>query len=278
MNKSTIAVVVVIVIIAGLGGWWYFTQREETKTEEIAEEMTEEKNILLDTIDKAEEAAAKYQDIAPAEAEALVDDNGDAVIIDVSPNYAQGHLLKSINYYVGDGSLDKAIPSLDKEKTYLVYCHVDSAAILGAKKLTDAGFGKVYRLEGNYVAWVEAGYPVITDVSANDSALKGDLPAVDGSTSSGQGYVLRKDTGLEHLVTAALPDPETGKFYEGWLVDQEPTVKFFSTGQMFKTPEGDWRLEYIASQSYSEYDQVVITLETKDDGQPEKHVIEGTVQ
>jgi rhodanese-related sulfurtransferase len=42
---------------------------------------------------------------------------------------------------------------------YLVYCHVDRVAIAGAQKLTDAGFTNVYRLEGNYRAWVDAGYP-----------------------------------------------------------------------------------------------------------------------
>ena len=44
--------------------------------------------------------------------------------------------------------------------TYLVYCHVDSVAIQGAQKLVDAGFMKVYRLAGNYKAWVDAGYPI----------------------------------------------------------------------------------------------------------------------
>ncbi|MBE0700129.1 MAG: rhodanese-like domain-containing protein, partial [Acholeplasmataceae bacterium] len=37
---------------------------------------------------------------------------------------------------------------------------VDSVSIAGASKLIDAGFENVYRLEGNYSAWVEAGYPV----------------------------------------------------------------------------------------------------------------------
>ena len=59
-----------------------------------------------------------------------------------------------------DGSLDAAIPTLDKDKPYLVYCHIDSVAIAGAQKLVDAGFPKVYRLEGNYSTWVEADYPV----------------------------------------------------------------------------------------------------------------------
>ena len=101
-----------------------------------------------------------YIDVSAAEAKALIDENSDLVIIDVSPNYDQGHLPEAVNYYLGDGSLDAAIPTLDKDATYLVYCHVDSVAIQGAQKLIDAGFMNVYRLEGNYRAWVDAGYPI----------------------------------------------------------------------------------------------------------------------
>jgi len=104
----------------------------------------------------------EYVDLSPSEAKELIDNTVDLVIIDVSPYFAQGHIPGALNYYVGDGSLDDAIPSLDKSKTYLVYCHADSASIAGATKLTDAGFENVYRLEGNYAAWVAAGYTVET--------------------------------------------------------------------------------------------------------------------
>lgn len=99
-------------------------------------------------------------DITPEEAKDLIENNPDLIIIDVSPNYANGHLPRSVNYYIGDGSLDNAISILDKEGKYLVYCHVDSASIGGAQKPVDAGFKNVYRLEGNYSAWVDAGYEV----------------------------------------------------------------------------------------------------------------------
>ncbi len=103
---------------------------------------------------------ASYVDVPPVEAKALIEKTPDIVIIDVSPAYAKGHLPKAVHYYLGDGSLDKAIPTLDKGKTYLVYCHVDRVSIQGAQKLVDAGFKKVYRLKGNYKAWVDAGYPI----------------------------------------------------------------------------------------------------------------------
>jgi rhodanese-related sulfurtransferase len=114
----------------------------------------------------ASSSTSEYMDISAKDAKVLIDDNPDIVIIDVSPKYDEGHIPGAINYYVGDGSLDEAIPTLDKSKTYLVYCHVDSASISGASKLIEAGFENVYRLEGNYAAWVDAGYPVEYPVSS----------------------------------------------------------------------------------------------------------------
>jgi len=105
-------------------------------------------------------AGTSYTDLPPAEAKALIDKTPDIIIIDVSPAYAKGHLPGAVSYPLGEGSLDRALPTLDKDRTYLVYCHVDSVAIAGARKLADAGFTKVYRLAGNYSGWVAAGYPV----------------------------------------------------------------------------------------------------------------------
>ena len=101
-----------------------------------------------------------YIDLEPKEAYELIQNTPDLVIIDVSPKYEEGHLPGAINYYIGDGSLAQAIPNLDKDLKYLVYCHVDSASIPGAQMLVDAGIKDVYRLKGNYSAWVNAGYEI----------------------------------------------------------------------------------------------------------------------
>ncbi len=103
-----------------------------------------------------------YADVSAVLAQEMIEEISDLVIIDVSPLYDQGHIPGAVNYYVGDGTLDNAIGMMDMEKTYLVYCHTDEASMLGAKKLADAGFEKVYRLEGNYGGWLNAGYPYVT--------------------------------------------------------------------------------------------------------------------
>ena len=89
-------------------------------------------------------------------------DNPDFVVIDVRTpeEFADGYIDNAINIDFRSDDFENEISKLDKSKTYLVYCHVDSVAIQGAQKLIDAGFENVYRLEGNYGAWVDAGYPI----------------------------------------------------------------------------------------------------------------------
>jgi rhodanese-related sulfurtransferase len=103
---------------------------------------------------------ADYQDISAQEAKMMMEENPELIIIDVSPIWHKGHLPGAINYPWGDGSFAAATPEWDKEAQYLIYCHGDAPAIAAAKHLAENGFNYVYRLEGNYSAWVEAGYTV----------------------------------------------------------------------------------------------------------------------
>ena len=146
MKKQSIillSIVVAIIIVAGIVFW---------KTPEI--EMTEmEKEAVIGDVSKS------YIDVTVGEAKELIDTRDDLVIIDVSPFYEEGHIPGAEWYYYADGSLDEAIPNLDKDKIYLVYCHFDGPSIAGAEKLVDAGL-EVYRLTGHFSGWVDAGYEV----------------------------------------------------------------------------------------------------------------------
>jgi rhodanese-related sulfurtransferase len=150
MKKISIFIVLVVLFLAAC------TAQTETTPAET-DEMDESAGMA----EEAEpHAALTYMDVSAAEAKELIDTMPDLVVIDVSPNYDEGHLPGAVHYYIGDGSLAAAIPALDPNGKYLVYCHIDSVAIRGAQMLIDAGFMTVYRLEGNYGGWVAAGYPV----------------------------------------------------------------------------------------------------------------------
>lgn len=103
-----------------------------------------------------------FVDVAASEVKAKIEAGDFEAIFDVSPHFIDGHLPGAINAYVSGGGKELAelISDLDKTKSYLVYCHANLPAMAGAQLITDAGFNKVYRLEGNYASWVSAGYAV----------------------------------------------------------------------------------------------------------------------
>ena len=100
---------------------------------------------------------------------------------------------------------------------------------------------------------------------------KAELRDVMGTTSSG--IATRKyETGLfTHEILVDLPDPDGGEFYEGWLVKEGDVVY---TGK-FRVAKGGYVLEYSNTKDLSDYNEVVVTLEKKDDKLPETHVLEG---
>ena len=105
-----------------------------------------------------------YMDIKPKEAYERWQNEEFDLIIDVVglDIYSLGHLPGAVNYVWADGTLNKKIPELDPTWTYLVYCHTDPPSTASAQALVNAGFEHVYRLEGNFKAWKDSGYPVET--------------------------------------------------------------------------------------------------------------------
>ncbi len=156
MKQLAILLLILALILAIAG----CTAATTTTTSTVETSTTTSAAMTAGSSSSESEAPASYIDVTPMEAQDLIANEPDLVIIDVSPVYDNGHLPGAVNYYVGDGSLDEALSMLDQDKPYLVYCHTDSASILGAQKMVDAGFSRVYRLEGNYSAWVDAGYEI----------------------------------------------------------------------------------------------------------------------
>jgi rhodanese-related sulfurtransferase len=103
-----------------------------------------------------------FIDIAVDVAKSKIDAGDFEAIFDVSPMYNSGHIPGATNAKgsAGGTDLSELIEGMDKTKSYLVYCHSDSPAMAGAQLMEDDGFKNVFRLEGNFGAWLDAGYDV----------------------------------------------------------------------------------------------------------------------
>ena len=103
-----------------------------------------------------------YMDIKPPEAYERWQNEEFDLIIDVVglDIYSLGHLPGAVNYVWADGTLRSKISELDPDLNYLVYCHTDPPSTDSAQALVDAGFENIFRLEGNFKAWKDAGYPI----------------------------------------------------------------------------------------------------------------------
>lgn len=53
------------------------------------------------------------------------------------------------------------IAALDKNKTYFVYCRAGKRSTHAYDLMKEAGFSKVYNLEGGITEWKTAGLPVV---------------------------------------------------------------------------------------------------------------------
>lgn len=87
------------------------------------------------------------------------------------------------------------------------------------------------------------------------------------------GLATRKVESGKLVVTilANLPDLETGKFYQGWLSNDNDLL---SAGKL-EEKKGGWFLQFSTTEDKKALGKVMVTLETKNDLQPEEKILEG---
>ena len=102
------------------------------------------------------------------------------------------------------------------------------------------------------------------------------LTDVTGRSSSGTATRSFGGSNFLHTLSAQLPSPGAGQFYEGWLVSDDLEPQVISTGKLNATQSGEYALVYTSGTNLFSHPQVIVTLETKDDGRPETHILEGS--
>lgn len=105
-------------------------------------------------------------DLLPNQAMDLIAQNArNLVILDVSTKkeFKDKHLENAVNHSLISRSFKSVIKTLDKTKTYLVYCTIGGRSKIATKQMKKAGFQNVYNLIGGTLLWEEYKYPFAKD-------------------------------------------------------------------------------------------------------------------
>ncbi len=108
---------------------------------------------------KALKRGGAVNTISPKNALAqIVEEPGIIIDVRTKDEYNAGHLTKSeYQYDVTSGDFESKISSLDKSKTYYLYCRSGNRSGKAASIMKEKGFTNVYNI-GGYSALVNAGF------------------------------------------------------------------------------------------------------------------------
>lgn len=99
--------------------------------------------------------------VTPEEMQTLIDTK-DVQLVDVrtSEEHKEGYIEHSQNIDFNSPTFDEDISKLDKSKPVILYCKGGRQSAQCAKKLLEAGFIKIYELEGGITQWKFKGLEV----------------------------------------------------------------------------------------------------------------------
>ena len=101
-------------------------------------------------------------DLSVSEFSSKVTESG-IITLDVRTpgEFNEGHIDGALLIDFQSGNFENEIASLDKSKTYAVYCRSGSRSGEAVKVMSDAGFTNLYNLNGGVIDWANAGLPLV---------------------------------------------------------------------------------------------------------------------
>ena len=109
---------------------------------------------------------ATIEDITPQEAFTLIQDNQgnpDFVIIDVRTpaEFAGEHIENATNINFYSETFRDTLNTLDKDKTYLIYCQIGGRSGSALDIMAELNFKEVYNILGGINQWKTEGLPTV---------------------------------------------------------------------------------------------------------------------
>jgi len=93
--------------------------------------------------------------------EAIKADNVQLIDVRTKAEFASGHIKDAKNIVYQGEDWDKQVASLDKDKPVYVYCAKGGRSAKCASKLEEAGFTKIFDLDGGVTKWINEGKEVV---------------------------------------------------------------------------------------------------------------------
>jgi rhodanese-related sulfurtransferase len=83
----------------------------------------------------------------------------DVVVLDVRTpeEFNGGHILNAINIDIYNDYFNSDISTLDKSKSYAVYCRSGKRSVDASNEMDSIGFKTTYNLSGGIIEWIESG-------------------------------------------------------------------------------------------------------------------------
>lgn len=108
-----------------------------------------------------EEPKSQVELVTPEEMQELTEME-DVQLVDVrtTEEYKEGHIENSQNIDYYSDNFEKEIEGLDKSKPVIVYCKSGTRSGKCVDKMKDAGFVKIYDLDGGITKWKFKGYDI----------------------------------------------------------------------------------------------------------------------
>ena len=110
-----------------------------------------------------EQSTSTIKKVQVSDLKSAMTNDASVAVLDVrtAGEVAQGFVENAINVDVNGSAFDTGVKDLDKSKTVYVYCRSGHRSMIASKKLISLGFSDVRNVEGGFMAWEQAGYPVV---------------------------------------------------------------------------------------------------------------------
>lgn len=101
-------------------------------------------------VTKTSETSSSYKTISSTEAQQMIEDNKDALILDVrtAAEYESGHIPNAVNLSNEDIQTGKVDSLKDKSQLIMVYCRSGNRSRQAAQKLAELGYTNVVDFGG----------------------------------------------------------------------------------------------------------------------------------